>query len=339
MIYIFLKVILRGFKNHWAKKNNKSVRKKKKILYREDKLGWKNAQIAQSAFQGSLSLLYYLQLLKRWDRESCFLLSPGCIYWWASWDRIWNCGCEGTLGLCPWVGRSRREQQGPCRAQSWCVWAFCATEGQLSRRGWGQTAALGTQCSVTGRVCGRHTGCMQWPGAAWQPAQDPCSAGSAQGEERGRGAQSRVTAGTWLSWLGQWNPSLLCNQVQVHTTAAHSFIFSPFSTEVLQKFLLINANYLFPLEFREKQGEPENLIEQCQKQQSSDPVLWDKQRRRGKGAWDHGARGHLLLPQPSLPPRFGESCRVQHEKKKKQVWKNWSLFLALSVPCLFPSSS
>lgn len=155
MIYIFLKVILRGFKNHWAKKNNKSVRKKKKkILYREDKLGWKNAQIAQSAFQGSLSLLYYLQLLKRWDRESCFLLSPGCIYWWASWDRIWNCGCEGTLGLCPWVGRSRREQQGPCRAQSWCVWAFCATEGQLSRRGWGQTAALGTRCSVTGRVCG-----------------------------------------------------------------------------------------------------------------------------------------------------------------------------------------
>lgn len=226
----------------------------------------------------------------------------------------------GHSGLVPLGGEEQERAAGSLQGTELVCLGFLCHWGAAEQEGLGTNSSPGdtVQCHWQSLWQWGHTGCMQWPGAAWQPAQDPCSAGSAQGEERGRGAQSRVTAGTWLSWLGQWNPSLLCNQVQVHTTAAHSFIFSPFSTEVLQKFLLINANYLFPLEFREKQGEPENLIEQCQKQQSSDPVLWDKQRRRGKGAWDHGARGHLLLPQPSLPPRFGESCRVQHEKKKNR---------------------
>lgn len=128
--------------------------------------------------------------------------------------------------MCPWAGRSRREQQRPYRAQTWCVWAFCASQEQGGWP-WGQTAALGTVAQA-GVVSGGHSGCPQWPGAAWQPQdRDPCRAGSAQGQERGNEAESRVTAGTWGPWLGQGQPQRQGSACEIHPCSAMHCSFTP----------------------------------------------------------------------------------------------------------------
>lgn len=295
-------MILTGFRNHWAEKNNKSVRKKD--IYRDDKLGWRNAQIAQSAFWGSLSLLFYLQLLKM-----CFLLSSGCIYWWESWERIWNCGCESSPGLCPWVGRSR----GSSRAQTCCVWAFCATEGQEGWP-WGQTAALGTgQWHWQSCICG-GTGCL---------AATRTGIPAVLALHREKREAMKLKTGTGDPGWGRDSPkgraeavtSITALQSSArYTTAAHSFVFSRLITGILQQFLLIHANCLFPSKFRGKRGEAGNLIQQCHKQHSTDPVLCERQAGgQGKGPPDHGAIGDISCT--NLPLSSGESCRVQGGKK------------------------